>query len=93
MPANWDLYQNMMFADASTFLLYNQNMRQLTVDKLIDCEMIDADLCFERSEVEATLTAPVVSIKNPWKGTVAVPAVGELIYDEPLAAGVVKIGK
>jgi hypothetical protein len=61
--------------------------------RLIDCEMIDADLCFERSEVEATLTAPVVSIKNPWKGTVTVPAVGELIYDEPLAAGVVKIGK
>ena len=60
--------------------------------KLIDCQMIDADLCFERSEVEATLTAPVISIKNPRKGTITVPAVGELIYDEPLAAGVVQIG-
>ena len=60
--------------------------------KLIDCQMIDADLCFERSEVEATLTAPVISIKNPRKGTITVPAVGELIYDEPLAAGVVQVG-
>ncbi len=58
--------------------------------KLINCEMIDADLCFERSEVEATLTAPVLSIKNPRKGTITVPAVGEVIYDEPLAAGVVQ---
>ncbi len=33
--------------------------------KLIDCEMIDTDLSFEKSEVEATLTAPVMSIKNP----------------------------
>lgn len=60
--------------------------------KLIDCQMIDTDLCFERSEVEATLTAPVISIKNPRKGTITVPAVGELIYDEPLAAGVVQVG-
>ncbi len=57
--------------------------------RLIDCEMVDADLCFERSEVEATLTAPVLSIKNPRKGTVTVPAVGEQIWDDPLAAGVV----
>ena len=60
--------------------------------KLIDCQMIDTDLCFERSEVEAAITTPVVSIKNPRKGTITVPAVGELIYDEPLAAGVVQIG-
>ena len=30
----------MMFAEASTFLNYNTNMRQLTVDKMVDAEMI-----------------------------------------------------
>lgn len=40
MPSNWSIYQNMMFADATTFISYNNNMRQLTYDKLIDAEMI-----------------------------------------------------
>lgn len=53
--------------------------------KLINCEMIDADLSFEKSEVEATLTAPIVSIKNPKSGYIKVPAVGELILDDPEA--------
>ncbi len=39
-PKNWEIYQNMMFAEASTFLNYNTNMRQLTVDKMLDAEMI-----------------------------------------------------
>ncbi len=39
-PENWAIYQNMMFADANTFINYNNNMRQLTVDKVRDCEMI-----------------------------------------------------
>ena len=51
--------------------------------KLINCEMLDADLSFEKSEVEATLTAPIVSIKNPKSGSIKVPAVGELILDDP----------
>ena len=40
MPDNWAIYQNMMFADANTFISYNNNLRQLTVDKLLDAEMI-----------------------------------------------------
>ena len=40
LPADWFIFQNMMFADANTFLTYNANMRQLMVDKLQDCEMI-----------------------------------------------------
>ena len=60
--------------------------------RLIDCEMIDTDLSFERSEVEATLTAPVVSIKNPRAGTIRVPRVDEIILDDPLARGVILQG-
>lgn len=55
--------------------------------KLVDCEMVDTDLCFEKSQVEATITTPVVSIKNPYGGTIALPSVGELIRDDPSALG------
>lgn len=55
--------------------------------KLIDCEMIDTDLSFERSDVEATLTAPIASIKNPLSGHICVPTVGELIMDIENAHG------
>ena len=44
--------------------------------------MIDADLAFEKSDVEATLTAPVVSIKNPASGYIILPAVDEVIIDD-----------
>ncbi len=60
--------------------------------KLINCEMIDADLSFEKSEVEAELTAPIVSIKNPKSGYIKVPAVGELILDDPEAKCQVLVG-
>ncbi len=40
MPDNWGIYQQMMFAEAETFLSYNANMRQLMVDKLTDAEMV-----------------------------------------------------
>ena len=40
LPDNWGIYQEMMFADANTFLSYNANMRQLMVDKLTNCEMV-----------------------------------------------------
>lgn len=39
-PSNWGIYQNMMFADAKTFISYNNNMRQLVFDKVKDAEMI-----------------------------------------------------
>ncbi len=60
--------------------------------KLIDCEMVDTDLSFERSEVEATLTAPIVSIKNPLSGSIRVPAVGQVIRDIDGALGEVIVG-
>ncbi len=55
--------------------------------KLINCEMVDTDLAFERSHVEATLTAPIVSIKNPMSGHIYVPEAGEIIMDLEGAKG------
>ena len=40
MPDTWVVYQEFMFADASTFENYNANMRQLMFDKLRSCEMV-----------------------------------------------------
>lgn len=61
--------------------------------KLINCEMIDADLCFEKSEVEATITNEVMSIKNPLSGHIYLPGVGEIIRDDENALGEVIIKK
>ena len=55
--------------------------------RLIDCEMADTDLAFEKSEVSATLTTPVISIKNPRSGRIELPSVGELIRDDPQSQG------
>lgn len=51
--------------------------------RLINCEMTGADFSFEKSEVEATLTTPVISIKNPRSGYIRLPYAEEIIIDEP----------
>ncbi len=55
--------------------------------KLINCTLEQADLAFERSEVEATLTSPVISIKNPLSGTITLPAGFETVIDIDGAKG------
>lgn len=50
--------------------------------KLIDCEMIDTNLAFEYSEVNATIKGHVDSIKNPLKGKIKADSIGEIIITE-----------
>ncbi len=52
--------------------------------KLINCEMHGADLAFEKSEVEADITTPVISIKNPAKGYIKAPSADEIIVTEDI---------
>ena len=59
--------------------------------RLVNCEMTDTDLAFERSEVEADITTPVISIKNPLSGHITVPAVGEVIRDIAEAKGKISV--
>ncbi len=40
MPADWQVAQEVMFADGTTILSYNANMRSLVVDKLMGAEMV-----------------------------------------------------
>jgi hypothetical protein len=53
--------------------------------------MHESDLAFERSEVQAKVTTPVISIKNPLSGSISVPAVGEIIRDIEQAKGEILI--
>lgn len=55
--------------------------------KLINCKMINCDLSFEKSDVEAEITTEVDSIKNPKSGKIKVPSVKEIIMDDPKAKG------
>ncbi len=40
MPQEWQIAQEVMFADATTIMSYNANMRSLVVDKLTGAEMV-----------------------------------------------------
>ena len=39
-PVDWVLAQEVMFADATTFMTYNANMRNLVMDKLVGAQMV-----------------------------------------------------
>jgi hypothetical protein len=59
--------------------------------KLINCRMIDTDLAFEKSEVEATIVSDIESVKNPKCGTIKACDVKVIIMDDASAAGKVVI--
>lgn len=44
--------------------------------------MIDCDLSFEYSEVEATINGHITSVKNPKSGTITADSVGEIIRED-----------
>lgn len=50
-----------------------------------DCEMIDCDLSFEKSEVTATVKGSIDSVKNPRSGCIQADAIGEVILEEDQA--------
>lgn len=39
-PENWVVAQEVMFADSTTFMTYNANMRNLVMDKLVGAQMV-----------------------------------------------------
>ena len=39
-PENWIVAQEVMFADTTTFMAYNANMRNLVMDKLVGAQMV-----------------------------------------------------
>lgn len=59
--------------------------------KLINCTMIDCDLSFEKSEVEADIIGDIVSVKNVYSGYVRADSIGEIITDDENASGVIEV--
>lgn len=55
--------------------------------ELIDCEMIDSDLAFEKSHVNARILNEMISIKNPLSGEIRVKGVKDIIFDDENATG------
>ena len=52
--------------------------------KLIRCRMIDADLAFEYSDVEADVIGSILSVKNPRSGRIVADSVGEVVRESPV---------
>lgn len=50
--------------------------------KLIDCTMEGTDLSFEYSDVDATISGNILSIKNPRSGQITADRVGEIIIGD-----------
>ena len=58
---------------------------------LEDCEMIDCDLAFEKSDVRAEINGNILSVKNPKSGTIVADSIGEIIRDDADAEGACEI--
>ncbi|MBQ6540761.1 MAG: hypothetical protein IJL71_07030 [Oscillospiraceae bacterium] len=52
MPEGWFVYQEMMFADASTINVYNANMRNMVVDKLSSCDFVVFNRCEKDTDIQ-----------------------------------------
>ena len=49
-----------------------------------NCRLINTDLAFEYcSDIDIELSAPIVSVKNPYDGRIVAPRIGEIIFDDP----------
>lgn len=52
MPMNWVIYQEVMLADSTTFLMYNRNIRQQTFEQLQGAEMVAFNRCKRGDDFE-----------------------------------------
>ena len=57
----------------------------LSIDnvKLVNCQLINSDLCFEYcTNIDAEITSVIDSIKNPYSGRIHAFGIKEIILDE-----------
>ena len=64
MPESWLAYQETMFADAITFMTYNQNMRQLVFDKLKSAELVVFNRCSRDGKMDKMEFHKIVRAAN-----------------------------
>lgn len=48
---------------------------------LVDCTTEGCDLCFEYSDVKATVQGHIVSVKNPRSGSITADSIGQIVTD------------
>lgn len=62
----------------------NQGLCYMDNVKLCDCRLLNTDLAFEFSTVDATVTTEIDSVKNPISGRIHARSIREIILDENL---------
>ena len=60
----------------------NQGLCYMENVVLENCKLINTDLAFEYSTVNAEVTSPIVSVKNPTSGRIVAESIGEIIMEE-----------
>ena len=61
-----------------------QGMCYMENIKMINCKLLNTNLAFEYSTVEASITSKIDSVKNPISGYIKAKQIGEIILDEKL---------
>lgn len=82
MPPEWVVAQEFMFIDATTFLNYNNNMRQLMVDKLQSCELVVLNRFPEGDEELKMQAHKIVRATNRRCDIAFETADGKITYDD-----------
>jgi len=68
------------------------------MDNLVmeNCRLVDTDLAFEYSTVDADIRSHIVSVKNPTSGRISAESIGEIIMEEKrvdVSKTVIEVGK
>ena len=62
----------------------NQGLCYIENLKLVNCKLLNTDLAFEFSTVDAEVTTEIDSVKNPISGKISAKKIREIILDEEL---------
>ena len=60
----------------------NQGLCYMDGVTLVNCKLVNTDLAFEYSSVNADICSSVLSVKNPREGVISAESIGEIILDE-----------
>ncbi len=59
----------------------NQGLCYMSGLKMVNCKLVNTDLAFELSTVDAEIASKIDSVKNPLSGVIRAREIGELIFD------------
>ncbi len=62
----------------------NQGMCYMENIRMVSCKLLNTDLAFEFSTVDAEIKSPIISVKNPISGKISAMQIGEIIMEKHL---------